>query len=174
MDDELVNTNLRAIIREIVSILAQHIESEILTEMGSITQTHMGKKWIARRKEHGTSSNFLMELSVEDTVEYRHALRMSEPSLLFLLDKITPMVQRLDTFMRCALTAKLKLQILLYMIANGTSLCTLAHMFRISKGSISTIIPEVCDAIYEALKDYMQVRNTKPNMGFMYLLRTRQ
>lgn len=158
MDTEQLNTNLRAIIRDIVSELSQHIETEILIEINRPKRT-WERKWIARRNERGTSSNLLMELSTEDTVEYRYALRMSEVSFLFLLDKITPTIQRSDTFMRSALPSKLKLQIVLYMLAHGTSLRTLAHMFRTSKASISIMIPEVCDAIYEALKDYIQVRN---------------
>lgn len=108
------------------------------------------RKWISRKEERGISSNLLMELSAEDIVE---------PSFLFLLDKIAPAIQRSDTFMRCALPAKMKLEIVLYMLANGTSLRVLTHMFRVSKASISTMISDVCDAIYEALKDYIQVRN---------------
>ncbi|KOB63368.1 Uncharacterized protein OBRU01_24794 [Operophtera brumata] len=155
MDVELLNTNLRAIVTEIVSLLVQHIEDEILIEMNRPKRI-WERNWIARRNERGASSNLLMELCEEDPVEYKYALRMSEPSFLFLLDKITPAVQRSDTFMRCALPAKLKLEIVLYMLANGTSLRTLSHMFRTSKASISTMIPEVCDAIYEALEDYIQ------------------
>lgn len=158
MDVELISTALRGIIRDIITVLLQHIEGEILIEMNR-PKRMWERKWISRKEERGISSNLLMELSAEDIVEYKYALRMSEPSFLFLLDKIAPAIQRSDTFMRCALPAKMKLEIVLYMLANGTSLRVLTHMFRVSKASISTMISEVCDAIYEALKDYIQVRN---------------
>jgi hypothetical protein len=59
--------------------------------------------------------------------------------------------------MREAVPARVKLEITLYFIASATNYRMLSIFFRISKASISKIVPEVCDAIYESLKKYIKV-----------------
>jgi len=43
-------------------------------------------------------------------------------------------------------------------LTHGNSHVRLQYLFRISKQAISCIVPEVCDALVEKLKDYIQVR----------------
>jgi len=45
----------------------------------------------------------------------------------------------------------------LYFMATGNSYSTLQYFFRVSKASISTFIPEVYDAIYDSLGEFIQV-----------------
>jgi hypothetical protein len=45
-----------------------------------------------------------------DSDSYRNNLRMSEAQLDFLLQKVSLLIQKADTFLRPALPAKLKLQ----------------------------------------------------------------
>lgn len=60
--------------------------------------------------------------------------------------------------MRNALPAKLKLQIACRYLATGDSLTSLQYIYRVPKCSISKFFPEVFDAIYETLKDYIEVK----------------
>src|SRR5699024_6454894 len=72
------------------------------------------KPWIQRREQLGASTRLLVELAQEDPDSYRNHLRMSEAQFDFLLEKVSPSIQRSDTFLRAALPAKLKLQVTLH------------------------------------------------------------
>jgi hypothetical protein len=50
---------------------------------------------------------------------------------------------------------------MLRFLASGDSYVRLQHLFKISKQVISCIVPEVCEALVEKLKDYIQVRQSK-------------
>jgi len=51
------------------------------------------------------------------------------------------------------------LALTLCFLASGDSNVGLQHLFNISKQSISCIVPEVCEAVVEKLKDYIQGRH---------------
>jgi len=59
--------------------------------------------------------------------------------------------------MREALPAKVKLEVALRYLATGDSLQSMEYLYRVSKSAISMFLPEVFDAIYEGLKEYIQV-----------------
>jgi hypothetical protein len=116
------------------------------------------RKWLARRNTHGASNTLLKELATEDIEEYKHCMRMSPACFENLLKKISSIIQRVDTTMRSAIPAKVKLEITLSYLATGNSFRNLQQQFRVSRPAISNFIPEVCDAIYDALKEFIQVR----------------
>lgn len=68
--------------------------------------------------------------------------------------------------MRTALPAKLKLELVLRYLATGDSYKTLQYMYRVGKSSICEFIPEVFEAIYEALKVYIEVLIKNNNLLF--------
>lgn len=119
------------------------------------------REWILRRKQQGASDNFLQEVRMEDKATYKNHLRLNGEQFDYLLQKVTPKIQRDDTVMRAALPAKIKLQIALRYLATGDSFATLQSSFRIPKSTISKFLPEVLDAIYEGLEKYIQVSNKK-------------
>ena len=86
------------------------------------------KPWIGRREQLGASTQLLVELAAEDSDSYRNRLRMSEAQLDFLLQKVSPLIQKADTFLRTAFPSKLKLQITLHYLATGTSFRTLSAL----------------------------------------------
>jgi hypothetical protein len=43
-------------------------------------------------------------------------------------------------------------------LATGNSYRTLQRLFRVSTSAISKFVPVVCNAIHEALKEYIEVR----------------
>lgn len=59
--------------------------------------------------------------------------------------------------MRNALSPKLKLEITLRYLATGDSYKSLQYLYRVSKSSICSFLPDVFEAIYEGLKEYIQV-----------------
>lgn len=59
--------------------------------------------------------------------------------------------------MRNAPSPKFKLEITLRYLATGDSYKSLRYLYRVSKSSISSFLPDVFEAIYEGLKEYIQV-----------------
>ncbi|KAF6198330.1 hypothetical protein GE061_008078 [Apolygus lucorum] len=128
--------------------------SDFLRESAEVLQEELSwkkewtRKWILRRKSSGASSQLLSELRVEDPREYRSLLRMSPATFDELLHRLTPIITKQDTVMREALSPKIKLEVTLAFLATGASYRILQGMFRVSKPSISKLLPEVCEALY--------------------------
>jgi hypothetical protein len=150
---------------EIVSVGIELISLALAEECRKILETRKKrrprwwwvKRWIQRREQLGASTQLLVELAAEDSDSYRNHLRMSEAQLDFLLQKVSPLIQKADTILRPALPAKLKLQITLHYLATGTCFRTLSALYRVPTCSISLMIPEVCKAIYDISDEFIQV-----------------
>lgn len=115
------------------------------------------RMWIGRRNSHGASALLLKELALEDPQEYKMCLRMTPENFEKLLDLVSPRIQRSDTQMRDAIPARLKLEVTLNFLATGNNYRTLQHLFRVPKPTISKFLPEVCDAIYDSLHEFIKV-----------------
>nr|CAI5844452.1 unnamed protein product [Callosobruchus analis] len=59
--------------------------------------------------------------------------------------------------MRKGIPAKVKLEVTMRYLATGDSLYTLEGLHRVARSTIAQFIPEVCNAIYNALKEYMRI-----------------
>ncbi|KAJ8946639.1 hypothetical protein NQ314_008811 [Rhamnusium bicolor] len=105
----------------------------------------------------GASSTLLEELKNEDSSSYRNHLRMEVHQFEELLSTISNAIQRQDTHMRNAIPAKTKLELTLRFLATGDSFGSLEYFYRIARSTICQFIPEVCKAISNALKDFIQV-----------------
>uniref|UniRef100_A0AAG5DSG4 DDE Tnp4 domain-containing protein n=1 Tax=Anopheles atroparvus TaxID=41427 RepID=A0AAG5DSG4_ANOAO len=90
---------------------------------------------------------------VDDTI--KNFIRLSRGVFYHLLDLITPAISKMDTNMRRALTPLERICITLRFLATGDSYDSLSILFRVSRQPISRIVPEVCDAIIAALKEYI-------------------
>lgn len=75
-----------------------------------------------------------------------------------LLGNITPLIQKEDRVMKEAITAKTKLQTALCYLVTGASYHYLQASYRVSRAAISSLIPEVMDAIFTCLENYLKVR----------------
>lgn len=84
-------------------------------------------------------------------------LRLSLEEFEHIHTLVEPFIKKMDTHWRTAITSKERLAITLRYLATGDSYSSLQYTFHVSKQTISTIIPEVCDAIVRALKDMVQV-----------------
>lgn len=92
---------------------------------------------------------------IEDTI--KNFTRMSTEDFCYLRNLIEPKVKKMDTQFREAITVTERLAITLRFLATGDSYTSLQYLFRVSKQSISRIVPEVCDAISEVLKNWVKV-----------------
>jgi hypothetical protein len=66
-------------------------------------------------------------------------------------------VSRQDTNYRKSVTVNERLAVTLRFLATGDSYQSSVHLFKISKRSISTIVPEVCEAVVEGLQEHIKV-----------------
>ena len=61
--------------------------------------------------------------------------------------------------MRDSISAEARLEATLLFLSTGVSYSALQYPTRISKQSLSEIVPDTCQAIYDVLKDeYLQVK----------------
>lgn len=110
------------------------------------------REWIEKRSEVGFTATLYEELKTGDTEMYKNFVRMSLQDFEYLLELITPIIQKQNTVMRKAITPKERLILTLRYLATGDTYMSLMYLFRIPANTISVIIPEVC-AIYSVLKD---------------------
>lgn len=114
------------------------------------------RDWM-NNKDLGASDTIIRELYFNDPQEYKAVMRLTTQQFDELLSMISPIITCDDTLMRKALPSRLKLEVTLAYLASGTNSRMLSIMFRVSKAAISKFIPQVCDAIYHVLKDYIKV-----------------
>lgn len=110
-----------------------------------------------RRRQYG--NQLLRDMGQEpinDTI--RNFTRMSLEDFEYLLSQVDPIIRKMDTNVREAVTSRERLTVTLRFLATGDSYSSLQYLFRISKSTISRIIPEVCDALIESLREYVKVR----------------
>lgn len=111
------------------------------------------KKLYQNRSEYG---NRLYADLIFDGEEHNFT-RMPESEFEILYSLVNAKISRSDTNFRKAITARERLLITLRFLATGDSYTSLQYLFRVSKQRISVIVPDVCDAIIEQLKDYVKV-----------------
>lgn len=139
-------------------ILLKEELSKMLKEENVTKKRLWVRKWISDRAITGGSTLLLKQLRLEDPSEYRLALRLTPDNFEELLSMIEGSIQRQDTLMREAVPARIKLEVTLTYLATGMSYRSLSHFYRISKPSISKLIPEVCRKIYTGLKQFIKVK----------------
>jgi hypothetical protein len=83
---------------------------------------------------------------------------MSLSEFEFFVNMIGENISKKDAAFRKAISIQESLALTLPFLASGDSYVSLQYLFRISKQAISCIVPEVCEALVEKLKDYIQGR----------------
>jgi len=147
----------KLISKRCLSIIRQELLNLIKEEKGKRKRIWI-RKWMEKRSTHGVSNLLLNELVENNIAEFTNCMRMPPTMFHTLLDKVYSRIQKSDTILREAIPAKIKLQVTLSFLATGNSHRNLQQSFRVSKAAITKFVPEVCDAIYEHLQDFLQVK----------------
>lgn len=100
----------------------------------------------------------LEDLLREPSGQFDNFCRMSSTDFSFLLERVGPYIAKKDTNWRTAISAQIRLAVTLRFLASGDTYQSLHYLFKISPQVISKIVPEVCSALIEALKDQIKVR----------------
>ncbi|XP_046753220.1 protein ALP1-like [Diprion similis] len=85
---------------------------------------------------------------------------MSRNDFNFILNSIKDKISKKDTVFRKAVSPEERLAVTLRFLATGDSFTSLQYLFKISKQLISEIIPDVCRAIIDCLKDHVKMPST--------------
>jgi hypothetical protein len=110
-------------------------------------------------REVYSSSNVLADLNFHLVSGlYKNFTRMFPSELEFLSNLIGEKISKKDTAFRKAISVQERLALMLHLLASGDSYVSLQYLFKISKHAISCMVLEVCEALVEKLKDYVQVR----------------
>lgn len=127
------------------------------------TKTVWVREWLLQRRDFGQYEKLLQQLHDGDVNSFKNFLRV-EPDLNHeLVERLTPRNQKKDTDLRRALEPGLKLA-LRYM-ASGESYMSLSYGVRVAPNTIVTIVPEVCQAIYEKLhEEFIKLPTTEEEL----------
>ncbi|XP_011859024.1 PREDICTED: uncharacterized protein LOC105556537 [Vollenhovia emeryi] len=158
-----------------VFIMASNVEDAILAAAACVilTRQHIRTKrrfWVrpsleARKKYSGTILIADLERDDRDILtgeircdgSFKNFARMTSFDFEYLINKIGHKIGRKDTTFRNAIPVRERLAVTLRFLASGDSYQSLSFLFKISKQSISNIVPEVCEALIDFLKDQIKV-----------------
>lgn len=104
-----------------------------------------------RRETHGIYGHLVREIRSFSSYHRRY-LRMTVENFDRILAMVSPLITRRDTMMRKAIDPGLKLAITLHHLAEGASHSSVALHYRLGRSTVSNIIYETCDAIWEVLQ----------------------
>ncbi|KAG8230201.1 hypothetical protein J437_LFUL009881 [Ladona fulva] len=156
-------------------ILAAIVAAYIIKKRQGRKKREWVKKWVLKRQSRGVFNSLLMELRLEEKETYKNFLHMSADDFDCLLKMVSHKITKANTVMRKSILPEERLALTLRFLATGDSYHSLMYLFRIPKQTISKIVPECCQAIYEVFKDeYMKPFPFKnqpaPNRIFNYRL----
>ncbi len=105
------------------------------------------REWLSRRPEFGIYEQLMEELRREDVAAFKNFMRVDPPMFQEIVDRLTPRLQKTDTWYRKALCPGLKVAITMRYLASGDSYHSLMYSFRVAHNTISKVVSEVCEAI---------------------------
>lgn len=111
----------------------------------------------------GASNHLIDEMRKNDREKYFNFLRMYPETFDEILNIVGPKIQKMNSVMRQSVSAKIRLELTIRYLASGDSMTSLSYMFRVGKNTVSEIIAETCEAIWESLKDIVFIKPTEEN-----------
>lgn len=110
-------------------------------------RTMFCRDWLLRRAEFGVYHQLMEELRREDVAAFKNFLRVDPLLFQELVDRLTPRIEKKDSWFQKAIPPGLKVAITLRHFATGDSYHSLMYAFRVAHNTISYIVKEVCEAI---------------------------
>ena len=119
----------------------------------------MVAKATVHSREVYSGSSLLVDWNFQSVSRlHKNFTRMPPSEFEFLINLTGEKISKKDTAFRKAISVQERLVLTLRFLASGDSYVSLQYLFKISKQAISCIVPEMCEALVEKLKDYIQGR----------------
>lgn len=115
---------------------------------------------VERRSLQGASENLVKEMMIEDVEKYMDYFRMPPQLFEMLLKLVGPVIEK-EYVIREPISPETRLQITLRYLASGDSMKSLSYAFRVAHNTISNIISETCEAIWNCLKDSVFLKDNE-------------
>ena len=109
------------------------------------------REWIKRREELGAYHTLFRELAAKDTLGFGEYMRIPHAKFLALVEAVGPLLTKQETEMRTSIAPNEILALAIRYLATGETFHSLSFQFRIGKSTVSQIVMEVYDAIYQVL-----------------------
>ena len=106
------------------------------------------RHWITLRPHQGAYGNLMHLLRNEDVQGFRNFTRITPAMFADMVTRLTPRLQKYDTWYRKALPVGLKVAITMRYFASGDSYHSLMYLFYVPHNTISLLVLDVCEAIY--------------------------
>ena len=117
------------------------------------------RQWLANRPRFGQYEQLMTELRETDPDGFKAFQRLTPELWNEVYEKVAPRIERQTTVMREPISAGHRLAITLRFLATGDSYMTQMFGFRVADNTVSGIVPDTCNALYEVLADeYFQVK----------------
>jgi len=117
---------------------------------------------IERRLAQGASNNLVQEMIFEDREKFFNYFRIIPETFEKLLQIISPRIQK-QFVIREPISARIRLQICLRYLTSGDSMVSISYAFRVAHNTVSKIISETCDVIWDTLKEKVFLKLTEDN-----------
>lgn len=129
----------------------------------ALKQSRRKRRWwqtqLFAHRLHFSGSTLLTDLRTQEiNGQFQNFLRMSSSDFDYLINLIGPKTEKTYTAIRESISVQERLAVTLRFLATGESFSSLQYLFRMSKQVISNIVPEVCEALVDALKENIKVR----------------
>lgn len=109
------------------------------------------RPWLLERNKKGYFHQLLPELAVHDTPSFEKFMRMDFAHFEKIVGFLSEKLYKQDTVMRESIKPAEMCSLAIRYLATGESFRSLEFQFRISRHSISRIVMEVCQALYEIM-----------------------
>ncbi|EZA59386.1 hypothetical protein X777_00508 [Ooceraea biroi] len=99
---------------------------------------------------------------LEDREKFVNFFRVTPETFKKLLQIVLPHIEK-QFVIREPISGRTRLQICLRYISSGDSMISVSYAFRVAPNTVSKIISETCDVIWDTLKDMVFVKPSEDN-----------
>lgn len=117
---------------------------------------------VRRRLLQGASDNLVKEMETEDKEKVINYFRMDSIIFQTLLQLVGPSIIK-QYVVRDPIPAETRLHITLRYLTSGDSMSSISYAYRVAHNTVSKIISETCDAIWNALKEIVFLHDYSEN-----------
>jgi hypothetical protein len=129
------------------------------------------RTWLTLRPDQGAYGNLLHMLREHDIKGFKNFTRFTPAMFVDMVQRLTPRVRKQDTWLRKCLPVDIKVAITLRYLATGDSYKSLMYLFYVAHNTISLLVRDVCDAIYQEYGEEVICNPTTPE-GWKELAQT--